>query len=101
MDAAVADEDAQARHSQPTYPPIPAHELYGRMLYDAGRYDAAIAEFQTALKQYPNRALATLGLARTERAAGNRAEAVRYEAAFTTMWAHADPPELAAALAVR
>ncbi len=90
MDAAVAAEDALPRHLQPTFPPIPAHEMYGRLLLDAGKYDAAAAQFAAALKLFPNRALAMLGAARALRAAGERAAAARYAASFTTMWAHAD-----------
>jgi tetratricopeptide (TPR) repeat protein len=103
MDAAVAAEDAQARHFQPTLPPIPAHEFYGRLLLEAGQYEAAAIQFRTALKLFPNRALATLGAARASRAAGDRAAATRYAAAFTAMWSNADAgrPELAQAIAVR
>ncbi|MDB5070131.1 MAG: tetratricopeptide repeat protein [Candidatus Eremiobacteraeota bacterium] len=103
MDAAVAAEDAQSRHIQPTWPPVPAHELYGRMLMDAGKYDAAAAQFRTALKLFPNRALATLGAARATRAAGDRTAAARYAAAFTAMWSKADAgrPELTEAIALR
>jgi tetratricopeptide (TPR) repeat protein len=103
MDAAVAAEDAQPRHLQPTFPPIPAHELYGRLLLDAGKYDAAAAQFTAALKLFPNRALAMLGAARALRGAGDRAGAARYAASFTAMWANADAgrPELAEAIAAR
>jgi tetratricopeptide (TPR) repeat protein len=103
MDAAVAIEDSQPRHIQPTLPAIPAHEFYGRLLLDAGKYDAAAAQFRTALKLFPNRALATLGAARASRAAGDRAAAARYAAAFTTMWSKADAgrPELTEAIALR
>ena len=91
------------RQARDTLPPIPAHEFYGRLLLEAGRYDAAATQFRTALKLFPNRALATLGAARASRAAGDRAAAARYAAAFTTMWSNADPgrPELAQAIATR
>lgn len=103
MEAAVAAEDAQPRHLQPTFPPIPAHELYGRLLLETGKYNEAAAQFRTALKLYPNRALATLGAARATRAAGDQAAAARYAAAFAAMWSNADPgrPELAQAVATR
>jgi tetratricopeptide (TPR) repeat protein len=103
MDAAVAAEDARPWHIQPTYPPVPAHEMYGRLLLDAGNYTAAAAHFRSALKQFPNRALATLGLARAARAAGDPAEAGRAAAAFTAMWSNADRgrPELRDALTAR
>ncbi|GAC1542407.1 MAG: hypothetical protein NVS2B17_20920 [Candidatus Velthaea sp.] len=101
MDAAVAAEDAQPRHSQPTFPAIPAHEFYGRLLFEAGRYDAAAAQYDIALKLFPKRATATLGAARAWRAAGDAAAAARYARAFAAMWSHADAgrPELAEALA--
>jgi tetratricopeptide (TPR) repeat protein len=103
MDAAIAAEDARASHTQPTVPPVPAHELYGRLLLDAGRYEAAAAQFRTTLKLFPNRALAMLGAARASRGAGDRAAAARYAASFTAMWSNADAgrPELAEAIAVR
>jgi tetratricopeptide (TPR) repeat protein len=103
MDAAVAAEDALPRHLQPTFPPIPAHEMYGRMLLDADKYDVAAAQFTAALKLFPNRALAMLGAARALRGAGDRAGAARYAASFMAMWSNADAgrPELAEAVAVR
>jgi tetratricopeptide (TPR) repeat protein len=103
LDAATSTEDARPWHFQPTYPAIPAHEMYGRMLFEAGNYAAAATHFRSALKQFPNRALATLGLARAARAAGDTAEATRSSAAFTTMWSHADPglPQLREATAAR
>jgi hypothetical protein len=103
LDAAVAAEDAQPRHTQPTLPTIPAHELYGRYLLEAGRGAEATAQFATTLKLFPNRALALLGIARAARAAGNRADATRYAAAFARLWSKADPgrPELAEAIALR
>jgi tetratricopeptide (TPR) repeat protein len=103
MEAAVAEEDARPSHPQPTVPVIPAHEAYGRLLLDTGRYEAAAAQFRTALKLFPNRALAMLGAARASRGAGDRAAAARYASAFTAMWSNADPgrPELAEAIATR
>ena len=103
MEAAVAAEEAQPRHLQPTFPAIPAHEFYGRLLMDAGKYDAAKAQYAAALKLFQNRALAMLGFARAAHASGNAAEAQRAAAAFTAMWSHADTgrPELAEALAAR
>jgi tetratricopeptide (TPR) repeat protein len=103
LDAATAAEDARPWHFQPTFPAIPAHEMYGRMLFEAGNYGAAAMHFRTALKQFPNRALATLGLARAARAAGDTAEAARSSAAFAAMWSAADAgrPELRDATATR
>ena len=103
MDAAVAAEDARPGHYQPTVPPMNAHECYGRLLLENGRGTEAVAQFATALKLYPNRALALLGAARASRAAGDRTAATRYAAAFAAMWSKADSgrPELAEAVALR
>jgi tetratricopeptide (TPR) repeat protein len=103
LDAATALEDARPWHFQPTYPAIPAHEMYGRMLFEAGNSAAAAAHYRSALKQFPNRALAMLGLARAARAAGDAAEATRSSAAFAAMWSDADRgrPELRDATAAR
>ena len=103
LDAAVAAEDARPWHFQPTYPAIPAQEMYARMLFEAGNYAAAAAHYRSALKQFPNRALAILGAARATRAAGDRDAAARYAASFAAMWSNADAgrPEFAEAIAVR
>jgi tetratricopeptide (TPR) repeat protein len=103
LDAAVDAEDARPWHIQPTYPPVPAHEMYGRLLLDAGSYAAAASHFRSALKQFPNRALAELGLARASHGAGDLAEATRWSTAFTTMWSNADSglPQMREAAAAR
>ena len=103
MEAAAAAEDSQARHPQPTFPPIPAHELYGRYLLEAGRSADAARQFYWSLKLFDNRALSLLGAARAARASGDRDTAARCAAGFAAMWSKADAgrPELAEAIALR
>ena len=77
--------------------------MYGRLLMEAGEYEAAKAQYVAAMKLFTNRALAVLGFARAAHASGNAAAARGAAAAFTAMWSNADPgrPELAEAVAAR
>jgi tetratricopeptide (TPR) repeat protein len=99
MDAAVAIEDAIDSLSQPPYPIIPAHELYGSMLMDMGRHVEARKHFEEALRRTPGRPKAILGLARAAAAMGDAATAKAQYIRLIDMWkgADADRPELEAA----
>ena len=55
MEAAVAIEDSIDSLSQPPYPIIPAHELYGSMLMDMGRPAEARKHFEETLRRTPGR----------------------------------------------
>ena len=55
MDAAVAIEDSIDSLSQPPYPIIPAHELYGSMLMEMGRPAEARKHFEETLRRTPGR----------------------------------------------
>src|SRR5262249_32836613 len=86
----------------PFGPPLsvkPPHELAGEMLYRMPRYADARDEFALALKRTPSRALALLGMARTETALGHKTEADRAWRALAEVWtkADADLPDLALA----
>ena len=90
MNDAVRIEDSIYALSQPPYPPIPAHELYGDMLMDINRPAAAERQFAQALERTPRRPNAIYGLARCAQARGdNRTAAKRYEE-FLELWSNAD-----------
>ena len=99
MDAAVAIEDSIDSLSQPPYPIIPAHELYGSMLMDMGRPAEARKHFEETLRRTPGRPKAILGIARAAEAMRDTAAAREHYTRLIEMWTSADHdrPELQAA----
>ena len=99
MEAAVAIEDSIDSLSQPPYPIIPAHELYGSMLMAIGRPAEARRHFEETLRRTPGRPKAIAGLAQAAEAMGDTATARAQYARLVDMWKNADPerPELQAA----
>jgi tetratricopeptide (TPR) repeat protein len=99
MDAAVAIEDSIDSLSQPPYPIIPAHELYGSMLMEMGKPAEARRHFEETLRRTPGRPRAIAGVARAAEAMGDTATARAYYTRLVEMWKNADPdrPELLAA----
>ena len=61
---------------------LPARELYGDMLLDAGRYADAQVEYEAALERSPNRFNSLFGAARAAELAGNKVAA---ESFFTKL----------------
>src|SRR5262249_29152277 len=78
MRAAAAGEDASVKHVAMENRLYPFRELLGELLLEMGQSAAALSEFETALKQTPNRYRAFLGIARAANAAGDRAKAAGY-----------------------
>jgi tetratricopeptide (TPR) repeat protein len=99
MEAAIAIEDAIDSLSQPPYPIIPAHELYGSMLMAMGKPAEARKHFEETLRRTPGRPKAIAGIARAAEAMGEAATARTHYTRLIEMWTHADPdrPELQAA----
>lgn len=99
MKEAVAIEDSIDDLSQPPYPIIPAHELFGTLLMELRRPADAREQFQQALKRTPGRPKAIYGLAQAEQATGDQQAARRDYEQFLALWKNADPdrPELAVA----
>jgi tetratricopeptide (TPR) repeat protein len=99
MDAAVAIEDSIDSLSQPPYPIIPAHELYGTMLMQMGKPAEARHHFEETLRRTPGRPKAIFGIAQAAEAQGNTATARTQYARLLELWKGADPdrPELQAA----
>jgi predicted Zn-dependent protease len=92
----VAIEDSIDSLSQPPYPIIPAHELYGSMLMDMGKPAEARKQFEEALRRTPGRPKAIAGIAQAAEAMGDRAAAKVQYMRLIEMWKGADPdrPEL-------
>jgi tetratricopeptide (TPR) repeat protein len=99
MNAAIAIEDAIDSLSQPPYPIIPAHELYGSLLLESGKPAEARTHFEETLRRTPGRPKAIAGIARAAEAMGDTATARAQYARLIEMWANADDdrPELRAA----
>lgn len=99
MEAAVAIEDSIDSLSQPPYPIIPAHELYGSMLMDMGKPAEARTHFEETLRRTPGRPKAILGIAQAAEAMGDTTTARAQYTRLIEMWKNADPdrPELQAA----
>ena len=99
MEAALAIEDSIDSLSQPPYPIIPAHELYGPLLMEMGKPAEARKHFEQTLQRTPGRPKAIAGIARAAEAMGDTATARAHYTRLIDMWKNADPdrPELVAA----
>jgi tetratricopeptide (TPR) repeat protein len=99
MEAAVAIEDSIDSLSQPPYPIVPAHELYGSMLMEMGRPAEARKHFEETLRRTPGRPKAIAGIARAAEVMGDTVTARAQYTRLIEMWKSADPdrPELLAA----
>jgi len=99
MNAAIAIEDGIDALSQPPYPIVPAHELYGTILMEMNRPAEASRHFLETLKRTPGRPMAIYGLGRAAEALGNSQTARARYTEFLDVWKDADEdrPELAVA----
>ncbi len=78
MRAAADAEDASIKHVAMENRLYPMRELLGELLLQVGQPAAALAEFETSLRENPNRYRALAGAARAAEAAGDRPRAVSY-----------------------
>ena len=101
MNQAVAVEDSIYALSQPPYPILPAHELYGNMLMEMNRPADAIGQFTEALKRTPARPRAIYGIARASEILGNKETAMKRYTEFLELWKRADNDHLEVAHARR
>jgi tetratricopeptide (TPR) repeat protein len=91
---------ALEEQSSPPYGPPhlikPTHELFGEILFRAGKPAEAAEQFKTSLLRQPNRARSLLGAARAAAQTGNRAAAVTAYTTLLEQWKDADGdlPEL-------
>ncbi len=99
MNEAIAIEDSIFALSQPPYPIIPAHELFGTMLMEMKRPADAMKQFTETLRRTPGRAKAVYGIGRAAEAIGDRQTAIKRYTEFLGLWKDADRdrPEIATA----
>jgi len=90
MNEAVAVEDSIYALSQPPYPIIPVHELYGTMLLEVKRPAEAMKHFTETLKRTPGRPKAIYGIARAAESLGDRQTAMKRYTEFLELWKQAD-----------
>jgi tetratricopeptide (TPR) repeat protein len=99
MNEAIAIEDSIYALSQPPYPIVPAHELFGTMLLEMKRPADAMKHFTETLRRTPGRAKAVYGIARAAEALGDTQTAIKRYTELLELWKHADKdrPEITTA----
>ena len=90
MRAAADGEDGSVKHVAMENGLYPLRELYAELLLEVGESAPALSEFETALKQTPNRYRALLGVARAADAAGNHPKASEYYGKLVELTKNAD-----------
>jgi tetratricopeptide (TPR) repeat protein len=90
MRAATDSEDGSLKHVAMENRLYPFHELLGELLLETGQPAAALNEFETALKQTPNRFRAFWGAARAADNAGDRQKASEYFGKLVDLAKNAD-----------
>ena len=90
MRSAADSEDGSLKHVAMENRLYPFRELLGELLLEAGQPAAALKEFETALKQTPNRFRAFSGAARAAEAAGDRQKASEYFGKLVDLAKNAD-----------
>ncbi len=94
MRAAADSEDGSVKHVAMENRLYPFRELLGELLLEMGQADAALREFETALKQTPNRYRALLGVARAANATGDRPKAAEHYGKLVALAKSADSERL-------
>src|SRR5437879_1021227 len=90
MRAAADGEDGSVKHVAMENRLYPFRELLAEMLLETGQPAAALNEFETALKQTPNRFRAFWGAARAADSAGDRQKASDYFGKLVNLTSNAD-----------
>ena len=78
MKTAADMEDATEKHPVTPCEVLPARELYAEMLSVAGEFQAALLQYQLALKKNPNRFNSLYGAAHSAKVTGDRRTAFTY-----------------------
>jgi hypothetical protein len=89
-------EDSMDKHIVTPSPVVPARELLGDMLLEAGRPAEALAAFEASARREPNRLRGLYGAARAAALAGDREKARMYYAKLVALTENGDGsrPEL-------
>jgi len=87
---AVALEDKTIYQPGPPVINKPANELYGEILFDAGKYTEAVTYFDKALQRAPNRSLSLLGKYRALVKLNQTQKAAEVKDLLMKNWANAD-----------
>jgi tetratricopeptide (TPR) repeat protein len=90
MRTAADSEDGSLKHVAMENRLYPFRELLAEMLLEMGQPAAALNEFETALKQTPNRFRAFSGAARAADSAGDRQKASQYFGQLAVLATNAD-----------
>jgi tetratricopeptide (TPR) repeat protein len=90
MRAAADSEDGSLKHVAMENRLYPFRELLAELLLETGQPAAALNEFETALKQTPNRFRAFWGAARAADSAGDRQKASEYFGKLVNLAKNAD-----------
>jgi tetratricopeptide (TPR) repeat protein len=90
MRAAADSEDGSLKHVAMENRLYPLRELLAELLLETGQPAAALAEFETALKQTPNRFRAFRGAGRAADSAGDRQKASEYFGKLVNLAKNAD-----------
>jgi tetratricopeptide (TPR) repeat protein len=90
MRAAADGEDGSIKNVAMENRLYPFRELLGELLLEMGQPAPALKEFETALKQTPNRYRALLGMARAADGAGDRQKAGEYYGRLVELARNAD-----------
>jgi tetratricopeptide (TPR) repeat protein len=101
MRAAADSEDASLKHVAMENRLFPFRELLGELLLEDQQPAAALGEFETALKQTPNRFRSLWGAARAADGAGDKPKATEYFGKLVELTRNADTerPEIGEAKA--
>ncbi|MEP6708291.1 MAG: tetratricopeptide repeat protein [Pyrinomonadaceae bacterium] len=96
MKKAIGLEEQMGPPSGPPGLIKPSNELFGEILLRAGRPEAALEQFRSALLRQPNRARSLLGAARAASRIGDEPGAASFYARLLEQWKQADEglPEL-------
>jgi tetratricopeptide (TPR) repeat protein len=90
MRAAADGEDGSIKNVAMENRLYPFRELLGELLLEMDQPAAALQEFETALRQTPNRYRALLGVARAANGVGDRQKAVEYYGKLVELTKNAD-----------
>jgi tetratricopeptide (TPR) repeat protein len=90
MRAAADGEDGSVKHVSMENRLYPMRELFAELLLETGQAAPALREFESALKENPNRYRGLYGAARAAEAAGDQEKAASYFTKLVTLSKNAD-----------